>query len=707
MLALLRWLRHRPSAARQPFPLQVESLETRNLPTIVFTPQFGPDVLQSRPPFNAVDSGVMSSATVYLILWGPAWSQTPTANQVDANTIVNETKTILNSGALSVLKEYGSDGLATFGGFAIDNSTPPADFAVASGSGLAGSSYFEAEDEITSVINSGLLPGPAGNPAVAAAPIYAIVTDPADSFDGDGNVSNGGVNRNGNITNGTFDGANINMIGVGTGGDPTFIAYGPIFSHELLEKMSEPEGRPDNAPPAGYGVVVSPPTAIPPYIKDAPTDPVAAQDNWDQIGDFEPEQGFRLANGNSGFAYVYRVGGPGGVEVQAVFSAARQAFVVADGNAAVFTLTPNWTIDRKDANNDVFDGTFDLTVNGDQLANADDNITISQDAAGGIQVDLDGQIAYFDPATADTIGTAIRSITVNGRTSSTTLTLDLSRGNFLSVMNPNDARLAGGLITFNGGSGSSNHLIINDAPGSFDTWSIRNPNAGTIAIGAAQVSFSGVQNLTGGAENDVFRFVGGTVRGAIDGGEGANWLDYSARPSRVTVNLATGTASAVLGGVAHIDNVIGGARGGSTLVGSAAGGVLVGRQGGNSITAGAGRSIIIGGFGANRLTGGPADDLIIDGRTAYDGTVIALQSISATWQSAPTYSQRIAALQAPGADRLQAGTTVFVFSGIDGIFGRGASSRSIVHGSAGLNWFIASAALIALDRQPGEVVTMG
>jgi len=45
-----------------------------------------------------------------------------------------------------------------------------------------------------------------------------------------------------------------------------------------------------------------------------------------------PEQGFTLADGNSGFGYVYRVGGTSGVEVQAVYSDARKAFVVADGD---------------------------------------------------------------------------------------------------------------------------------------------------------------------------------------------------------------------------------------------------------------------------------------------------------------------------------------------------------------------------------------
>ena len=477
--------------------LNLEALEDRTVPTIVFTPQFGPDSLVSSAPFNSPNNGVMSSATVYLILWGPAWSQTPTGTQENANTVINQTTAVVNSTQLSILDQYGSNGKATFGGFYIDNSTPPAGFGVATGSGFTGASFTTAENEITSAINGGFLPGPTGNPKLASAPIYAIVTDPNDSFDGNGNVSNGGVNRNGVVTSGSFNGDNINMIGVGTGFQGNnFEGYSATFSHELQEKMSEPAGRPSaNPPPAGYGVVAIPPANIPPYIKDTPGSPVTAQNNWDQIADFEPEQGFTLANGHGGYGYIYRLGGVNGVEVQAAYSAANQAFVVEDGNSELFTLAPNWTIDSTNANNDKFDGTFDLTINGDQLPNKDDNITISEDSAGGIQVNLDGQIANFDPGTATTIGTAIRSISVNGLTGNNTLTLDFSNGNFLSVMNPNGNTLANGLIDYNGGTGPTGLLVLKGGSFTNEVDTATGLHSGVITLDGKTVTYSNLSPI--------------------------------------------------------------------------------------------------------------------------------------------------------------------------------------------------------------------
>src|SRR5206468_1612579 len=104
----------------------------------------------------------------------------------------------------------------------------------------------------------------------------------------------------------------------------------------------------------------------------------------------------------------YRLGGTGGVEVQAVYSDSDQAFVVEDGNSEVFRLNPIWDTSRGTANA-TFNNTFDLVINGDQLANKDDNILISADAVGGIQVNLNGQIANFDPGTTRTAGTPLNS----------------------------------------------------------------------------------------------------------------------------------------------------------------------------------------------------------------------------------------------------------------------------------------------------------
>jgi hypothetical protein len=88
--------------------------------------------------------------------------------------------------------------------------------------------------------------------------------------------------------------------------------------------------------------------------------------------------------------------------------------------------------------------------------------------------------------------------------------------------------------------------------------------------------FQHVQNLAGGSQKDVFLFSGpGHLSGTVDGGTGNNWLDYAPYAKAVEVNLATGAATGVAGGVAKIRDVRGGDFG-DTLVGNAQGNVLIG-----------------------------------------------------------------------------------------------------------------------------------
>ena len=87
---------------------------------------------------------------------------------------------------------------------------------------------------------------------------------------------------------------------------------------------------------------------------------------------------------------------------------------------------------------------------------------------------------------------------------------------------------------------------------------------------AADVVFSGFENLVAGYATDTFVFTnGGGVGGTIDGGAGDNTLDYSARSDAITVNLGTAGAATTgaTGGVIRFSTVIGGLNSGDTLVG--------------------------------------------------------------------------------------------------------------------------------------------
>jgi hypothetical protein len=104
------------------------------------------------------------------------------------------------------------------------------------------------------------------------------------------------------------------------------------------------------------------------------------------------------------------------------------------------------------------------------------------------------------------------------------------------------------------------------------------------------------------------------VTGAIDGGGGGDTLDYGAYATSVVVNLQTGQATGVGGGVAQIQNVLGGNGGAAPGVFN----ILVG-NGGNTLTGGNGRrNLLIAGATASTLLGGGDDDILIGGTTAYD-----------------------------------------------------------------------------------------
>jgi hypothetical protein len=242
------------------------------------------------------------------------------------------------------------------------------------------------------------------------------------------------------------------------------------------------------------------------------------------------------------------------------------------------------------------------------------------------------------------------------------------------------------------GSGGSNTLVGTNAT---QTWNITVTNAGNVA-GA---SFTNVQNLTGGTGMDIFKFSAGKgVSGAINGGGGGDWLDYSAYTTAVTVNLAAGTATGAGGGVTNLQNVRGG-KATNTLTGNSQGNILIGGPGNNAITGGSGRSILIADKGTGTVIGGSADDIVIGGYTSYDSSStandLALEAILAEWQSGDSYSTRISKIKAglAGGYKLVWGKTVHDNGQVVTLTGGG-----------GMNWFFKGAKDTITDYQSGEQI---
>jgi hypothetical protein len=118
-----------------------------------------------------------------------------------------------------------------------------------------------------------------------------------------------------------------------------------------------------------------------------------------------------------------------------------------------------------------------------------------------------------------------------------------------------------GFETLAGGP-SINELV---ASGAGMTFNVTGTNAGNVT---GDVAFTGIGSLAGAAGNDSFVFgSSGQLTGSLAGGTGTNTLDYSARSTPVSVNLGTGTATAVTKGISAIEAIVGGS-GTDTLTGT-------------------------------------------------------------------------------------------------------------------------------------------
>jgi hypothetical protein len=193
-----------------------------------------------------------------------------------------------------------------------------------------------------------------------------------------------------------------------------------------------------------------------------------------------------------------------------------------------------------------------------------------------------------------------------------------------------------------GPTGQVNTLI---GPNLANIWTITGANSGKVGtVSSAGVSFSAFQNIVGGPQMDVFKFTAsGSLSGTLAGGGGNyDWLDYSQLTTAVTVNLATGQATGVAGGVSGITAVTGGS-GNDTITGGSGSDIIVGGSGNDVLTGGTGASLLIGGLGGDTLNdGGSNNDLLIASSTSFDTNKNALQQILAEWKRTDeTYQQKI------------------------------------------------------------------
>ena len=108
--------------------LQVEGLEDRLVPAVVYNSVFGGDTIFWVPgnsagkPANQVvtapisnNPSVLNSTTVYLDFWGDSWTTT------NAAPLASAAQSIIQSKFFSQLSDYGFHGSISYGGYTIDN----------------------------------------------------------------------------------------------------------------------------------------------------------------------------------------------------------------------------------------------------------------------------------------------------------------------------------------------------------------------------------------------------------------------------------------------------------------------------------------------------------------------------------------------------------------------------------------------------------
>ncbi|MHB1426582.1 MAG: autotransporter outer membrane beta-barrel domain-containing protein [Gemmataceae bacterium] len=505
-----------PFKKKPPTRPTLEALEDRLVPTVAFAPQFGPE------QYTGSNNG-MQNPPVHLIFSGN-WSQS------NENMVIAATQNIVSGPYLSKLTQYGSDGKATYADSWTASST------------VSGNPSTSA---LQSFIQNELEFRPNDQPAwytdMRQAPIYVVLSDPASSGAG----QNGGYNSFASYQPFFSLPAPMHMIWVGTGkySGETNAQWKDVItntlSHELVETISDPTTSGNIIPgkqlPAGIGA-----SSVP------------------QVADFEPE-------GSGGPKYGYRLNGDW---VAAYWSESDGAFVVPDDNTQTFYLQPIW-------NKNQFNNQYNLNVYGDQLgANYNDTITVDQTQAGGVEVNLNGQTADFDPGTIQTVTIDTRGgsnqvnvsavpagVTVNvtsSHRSSDIVTVGSYKGSLANIA---------GTVNVSNGFGQTALLVIDGD----------DPTGQSVGITNNAATFSDMQRsgghvyYTGAFPNSLTGTMTGVTSLEVNCGGGGNDITVSSTAANTPVTLLPGggdnnvyiqrTSSAVSVDSVSNDNVVVGYNG--------------------------------------------------------------------------------------------------------------------------------------------------
>jgi hypothetical protein len=149
------------------------------------------------------------------------------------------------------------------------------------------------------------------------------------------------------------------------------------------------------------------------------------------------------------------------------------------------------------------------------------------------------------------LGRATNLVNLTGASPSTALTVEGGSGDDVFDVGSIGAPSSGTPVPLLIGGSGTNTI---QGPDSSNTWLIEGHDYGAVT-GPNAFAFRNIDNLIGGALDDLFIMSdGATLDGSIDGGAGNNTIDYSRYTTPVTVDLITGQATGIAGGIKNINN---------------------------------------------------------------------------------------------------------------------------------------------------------
>lgn len=608
------------SSPRQRHALSVEALERRTLLTVVFDPVFGAEAQKQDG-----SDGKMFRPPINIVFWGHSWqgnnpndpNQWNSDNSPDAVTILTAINQVIQSTYLDVTGQYGADPYNMFiNDVRWDNSDPGATF-----------DDGKIDDVVQNQIDDGHFPEPdqqKDNLGNKRTPIYIVVT-PSNSVAGDGAA---GFNTSGTDFDLPADLDHIPEIwaGVkGTSGDSTVNPdkFSKTVAHEIAEIMTDfgQDGFEVNTPAKWatgglggddqigdkegetYSFRMSDSSGNPSinvqpvWSRDAQawvvTDGTAQTfnltANWDLS---DPKHPTLPAVGT----YALTINGDQWLDINdsVRIDTDAKGDIKINLNNEVVNFDANYlsgiTLNLKSGVNSVYLGSplpagVKLGMNaatpfgGSIVLHGPDSIQTNWNITGADigTFDFNTSTKYtFTDVESITGGSGIDSFSflpggsLSGSIDGAGGTNFLNFGSFTDAIHPDgvtvdaDHRTATPIAGTFGNIGNvfgSNATDTVTASG--DLWRF----IGQHTVSVNGIALSSFENFDGGTGDDVFRFFTGGTAVNIDGGGGADTLDYSQLAGPVTVNFNTSTASQIDGKFSDIEQVIGSKSPFDTIVG--------------------------------------------------------------------------------------------------------------------------------------------